>query len=572
MSIDEMAKVAEPWHGLTMREQDSIIFTCIKDPVAFGNEPMMTGGTTLRPVQADIMRGMYATVDNIPMPIGHRLYNTGICVAGMSSGKTHVASRVLGRELFSLLIYDHPAANWGLAKGTWIRLVNVATSKTQSKETVWDEFNDTLLKQSPYFMSFLPRILTGDVYYDTHSIHLKTMGSSAISAVGRNVKCAVIDEQAKFETEEGKRSGTFVFDSLSRSTTRFGMEGLVFSIGSILHENDPLMTEYYKTLEPELYPGMVGWKYTTLEMNPTFSVEVYLAHKARDPITSARDYDCVPEHAGIHFYGNRDLIYTDPNIPNKLEHFVEYCEKKWEKIRKKTKMMGELEDFTGLSTEESEKLENEIKTISLGLRSMKPRLLPDRHIHVLGGDPAIARDGFGLAIAYKEIIPMSQRPKMIIEVDKSVLSKRITIDGLHRFKPKTETGVEVDPAFISFVCWEGSRFFKIRYAAFDTWNFPTTQIMLKKKGVNVVEGGHIVKLEDCEKFKDRQYYRTIRICSNPWIEKEMKDLIKKGKKVDHPRSGTKDVYDAAVLTQWLLDNPDLAGLFEPAGIPFAEVF
>ena len=572
LTLEQMNTIAEPWVDLTFREQDEIIWRCISDPVEFANEPMMCGGSVLRPIQAKIMAELYTTKDDVPMPRGKRLYNTGIGVAGMSSGKTHLASRVLGRETFSLTIYDEPALHWGLARGSWIRLINMATSRTQSKETVWDEFNDTLIKQSPYFMSFAPRILTSDIYFDDHSVHLKTLGSSGISAVGRNVKCAVIDEQAKFETEEGKRSGKFVFDSLSRSTTRFGMEGLVFSIGSILHENDPLMTEYYKTQQPDLYPGMIGWLYTTLEMNPVFDREVYLAHKARDPITAARDYDCVPEHAGIHFYGNRDLIRIDPKVPNLLAFFVEFCEKKWSFIKKKTKMNRKLEEFTDLGDEESKLVQREIEDISRGISQFKPRIVRPRHLHVLTGDPAIARDAFGLALAYKEVIPLSQRPAMIVEVDKSILNTRITIDGLHRFRPKKETGVEVDPAFISFVCWEAARFFKVRYAAFDTWNFPTTQMMLKRRGVSVVEGGHIVKLDDCEVFKDRQFYRTIRICDYPWIVDEMKALIKKNNKVDHPRNGSKDVYDAAVLSQWLLDNPELGKLFEPKGIPITEVF
>jgi len=572
--IDEetMAKIAEPWNDLTFREQDEIILRCIRDPVEFANEPMMCGGSKLRPIQAKIMSELYVTEDGRPMPRGRRKYNIGICVAGMSSGKTHLASRILGRELFSLTIYDNPAVHWGLAKGSWIRLINMATSRTQSKETVWDEFNDTLLKQSPYFMSFAPKILTTDIYFDSHHVHLKSLGSSGISAVGRNVKCAVIDEMAKFETEEGKRSGKFVFDSLSRSTTRFGMDGLVFSIGSILHENDPLMTEYYKTQEPDLYPSMIGWKYTTLEMNPNFDYQVYLAHKSRDPITAARDYDCVPEHAGIHFYGNRDLIRIEEKIPNLLAPFIEYCSSKWKLIRKKTRLQGEIETFESLSEDEIRDFDTEISKLSRSLSHMKPRLVRPKHIHVLGGDPAIARDAFGLAIAYKEVLPMSQRPKMVVEVDKYVLNTRITIDGLYRFRPIAETGVEVDPAFISYVCREAARFFKVRYAAFDTWNFPTTQYMLKRAGVSVIEGGHIVKLEDCERFKDRQYYSTIRICNYPYIIEEMKALIKKNNKVDHPRNGSKDVYDAAVLTQWILDNPDLSSLFEPAGIPFAEVF
>jgi len=163
---------------------------------------------------------------------------------------------------------------------------------------------------------------------------------------------------------------------------------------------------------------------------------------------------------------------------------------------------------------------------------------------------------------------------MVIKVDESIITYEITIDGLWRFLPKDETGVEVDTTFVTFVCWEASKWFGVRYAAFDTWNFPSTQQAIRRRGTHVVEGGHVVKLEDCEKFKDRQYYRTIRICNYPHIEKEMKELIKKGTKVDHPSKGSKDVYDAAVLVSWLLDLDDkeLKKLFkEKSGIPLTVV-
>jgi hypothetical protein len=563
-----MLSIAEPWNDLTFKERDEVLFRCIRDPVEFSNEPLMCGGSQLRPVQAEIIGKVYETYDDAPLPYGRRKYNVAIIVAGMSSGKTHIASRVIGYEGLNLLVHKHPAQHWGYAKGSWVRIVNLATSKTQSQETVWEEFKDTLFNHSPYFMSHLPEILTFDIRFRKKKVHVKTLGSSGISSAGRNLKCAVIDEQAKFETEEGKRSGKFVFDSLTRSTSRFGFQGLTFSIGSILHDNDPLMTEYKKTLDRVLNPHMIGFKYTTLEMNPHFTQEEYEAHKARDPITCARDFDCVPEHAGIHFYGNRDLIRIEPELPNKLEPFIEFCEKKWELAKRKSQKIRNYhpDDFKDPSF-----LPDEIAKIDKKIRALKPRLVPEKNIHVLTGDPAIARDAFGLAIAYKRVLPMSQRPKMVVKVDETILQTQVTIDGLWRFRPKAETGVEVDPAFITYACWEAARWFKVRYAAFDTWNFPTTQTTLKRRGVNVVEGGHVVKLADCENFKDRQYYRTIRICNYPFIIDEMKGLIKKSNKVDHPKKGSKDVYDAAVLTTWLLDNPELKDLFEPSGIPMAVV-
>ena len=571
LTTEQMQSIADPWNDLTLKERDEILFRTLRDPVEFCNEPMMTGGAKLRPKQADIIRATYATYNNEPLPYGRRKYNVAIVVAGMSSGKTHIASRVMGYETLNLVIHKDPIVHWGYAKGSWVRLVNVATSKTQSQETVWDEFKDTLFTLSPYFMHLLPEIYTFDIRFRPKKVHIKTLGSSGISAVGRNLKCAVIDEMAKFETEEGKRSGKFVFDSLTRSTSRFGFQGLTFSIGSILHENDPLMTEYKKTLDRQLNPHMIGFKYRTLEMNPHFTLEEYNAHKARDPITCYRDFDCIPEFAGVHFYGNPDLIRIETDLPNKLEPFIEYCERKWTLAKKKSQ---KLRNYHPDDFKDPAYLPDEIAKIDVKLRNLKPRLVKDNQIHVLTGDPAIARDAFGLAIGYKRILPMSQRPKMVIKVDESIIANEITIDGLHRFRPKKETGVEVDVTFVTFVCWEAARWFNARYAAFDTWNFPGTQQAIRRRGTRVVEGGHVVKLEDCENFKDRQYYRTIRICNYPWIADEMKNLIKKGNKVDHPKKGSKDVYDAAVLVSWLLDLPkeELQKLFkEKKGIPYAYV-
>ncbi|MCK4826036.1 hypothetical protein KA005_60370, partial [bacterium] len=409
------------------------------------------------------------------------------------------------------------------------------------------------------------------IYFKPKRVHVKTLGSSAISAVGRNVKCAVIDEMAKFETEEGKRSGKFVFDSLTRSTGRFGFEGLTFSIGSILHENDPLMTEYYKALERKVNPHMIGWKFTSLEMNPYFSIEEYEAHKARDPTTCARDFDCIPEHAGMHFYGNRDLIRIEPSLPNKLEPFIKFCDHKWAKAKRK---MSELRRYNPDDDKDSKIFREALSKLSKEFRHMKPDMVKESFPHVLGGDPAIKRDAFGLAIAYKRILPLSQRPQMVIKVNEQVISTEITIDGLYRFRPKKETGVEVDATFVSFVCAEASKWFGVRRAAFDTWNFPSTQQAIRGTGASVAEGGHVVKLEDCENFKDRQYYRTIRICNYPFIVGEMKDLIKKGNKVDHPKKGSKDVYDAAVLTSWILDMDDEAvekTFLRPTSVPITVV-
>jgi len=152
--------------------------------------------------------------------------------------------------------------------------------------------------------------------------------------------------------------------------------------------------------------------------------------------------------------------------------------------------------------------------------------------YILTGDPALKHDGFGLAIGHLEL-------------------DEFHIDGLWRFKG--ERGMELDPLKIKDDILGIIDTFHPIFAVFDTWSFPETQEEIRRKGVPVET--HVVQKEDYDKVKELYYQDKIRVCNYPLVLEELRDLrLYRGKKVDHPVGGSKDVSDALANCVWALEN------------------
>jgi len=91
------------------------------------------------------------------------------------------------------------------------------------------------------------------------------------------------------------------------------------------------------------------------------------------------------------------------------------------------------------------------------------------------------------------------------------------------------------------------------YAAFDTWGFPETQEEIRRKGIPVET--HVVNKENYDRVKELFFRDKLRICNYPFVLDELKGLrIYRGKKVDHPPGGSKDVADAMTNLVWALEE------------------
>jgi hypothetical protein len=544
------------WADLPYIKRSAMVQLALRSPKYWVTEPFFVGDIVLRPKQLEIFLSVWETDTGQAFPKGKKKYQEIQLVAGMRSGKTFLASIILGYAIFVLCNMPAIWKEYGLAKGSEIALVVIATSQTQAMRTVWGVFINTLWEISPYFewlRNTYARSLKEHITINMPhgKILVEALSTSGMSAVGRTVYMAFFDELAKMELTDSKRSGEFVYQSLSKSTATFQSEGQRISIGSILHDQDPLWLLYQRSQEVDekgkpKYPSMKGFFYTTPQMNPYFDEDYLRQEWEKDPISANRDFYCIPESGGMIFYANKEIIQYNPANKNVLEQMWPYIQENWDMYSKWS---------------EQKALNPMLKQPTYKEYPVKPR--PGR-MYVLAGDPAFKSDAFGIALGFREIIPKRDRPKEIIMsgvTDVRMITDRIVLDGLWRVLPKKmgDKVGEIDPRFITFALTEIARHFNVSFAVFDTWNFPTTQKTLKTIGVFVLEPHRIMK-EDCERLKERQFYGTLDICKYEYILKEMRELIRVNttKGVDHPPKGSKDVFDSAVLVQWILD----VGLYE----------
>ncbi len=152
--------------------------------------------------------------------------------------------------------------------------------------------------------------------------------------------------------------------------------------------------------------------------------------------------------------------------------------------------------------------------------------------YVFTGDPALKHDAFGIALGH-------------IELDEYY------IDGLWRFK--SEKGAELNPLDVRDKILGIADTFHPLYAVFDTWGFPETQEEIRRKGIPIET--HIVKKEEYDRVKELFYQGKLHVCNYPLVIDELKNLrLYRGKRVDHPPGGSKDVADALANLVWALEE------------------
>jgi len=315
------------------------ILKALDDPVFFAEDSYFLG-CELYPKQAEVLKEFYEG--------GFREL---VLISGMRSGKTFLASVFAAYEAFKLLTKADPIEYYGLAPGSLIFIVVVATSEKQAYDTIFNEIRNRIVR-SPFFREYRPRFLMNEIIFPTKNIRILCGTSLSASSVGRNVKLAIFDELARFEESTSKRGAWEVYTSLKRSTSTFGDEGYCISISSIRHQTDIMMTLYRQA---ETNPKMLALRFATWEFNPRFKLEDFEDELNRDPLAFWRDYGSTPMAGRMPFLPNPDIVPFDSGIPNNLELLAE-----------------------GLSTRFNREAS-----------------------YVLAGDPAIRHDAFGLALVHE---------------------------------------------------------------------------------------------------------------------------------------------------------------------------
>jgi hypothetical protein len=141
--------------------------------------------------------------------------------------------------------------------------------------------------------------------------------------------------------------------------------------------------------------------------------------------------------------------------------------------------------------------------------------------YIMTGDPAIKFDSFGIALGHLN------RDNVVV------------VDFIHKISPK----LEVDPAEVVYYIDVLKSRFNITKFIIDQWNYPETLKKIQEKGIEIVF--NTVGLKEHDKLKEAWKLKQIDCYDSPELFSELANLeIHQGKKIDHPRKGSKDEADA----------------------------
>ena len=468
----------------------SLILEASKNPAFFNSNDYFCG-YGLYPKLEEIMAEFYTYDRN-----GTPLYNELDMVCGKKSGKTTLASRICCYEAFDLLIRPDPAAYYGLEPETEIFIIGLAKSEEQAHDTIFSKIR-TVMKRSPFFRSFNPKFYSLEIRFPTKNVNILCGCSSSGSMTGRPVKAICFDEIAQFDETQSQRGAWQVYSLLSKDTHPFGFHGKRIVTTSPRHVNDIGMQLLARA---KVHPRMLWVHEPTWKLNPTpiyaYDSPEMKAERDKDPLTFWRDFGAEPWSSIETYYREPDIITFEDGTRNALQMFFE-------------------EDI------------------------LPP---PASNQYVFSGDPAKKHDGFGMCLAQIQFTGKTKEGEP---------EGTIVADGLYRLTPTKKR--ELDPIFVKDRILSVVKTFPVRYAVFDTWNYPEAQEAIRRLGVPVEN--HLVSKSEHDSVKRRLYFEKLKLCPYTTLKGELKNLkVINARKVDHPKGGHKDVADALANAVWALEN------------------
>lgn len=443
-------------------------------------------------------------------------YQEGALIWGIGAGKSYLTSIATAYIAYRVLCLPNAAAHYGLAPGSQIAIANFSVTATQAKAVVFEEIA-ARIDASPAFAEpgfQRDKTIRSELRWPDRGLRIFPGNSQATSAIGYNILAAVVDEASWLpEVQESVRvagqTGGHQYDAaeelynalakrmLSRGNEQWRNDSLLLMISSPRYVGDFLEG---KALEARTNDQVYTSRIPTWAGHPASNLSggsfrdetcgavpiEYFEQFKRNPERARRDLGAVPSIAIGGFFSDPAVIYanTDPDMQSPFLADGQF---------------------------------------SPGWRGEG---MPALHVHV---DLGLRRDACGIAGAY------ALRDGRIVQA----FVKRVT--------PEDHEG-EIDFERIRdfIIVLRDVHGWEIKRVTYDGWQSVDSQQMLRKRGITT---------EQVSVDKDTVAYDTYKdlLCSGRLVyyfdealvgELSRLELIR-GKKVDHPPNGSKDIADAA---------------------------
>lgn len=216
---------------------------------------------------------------------------------GRRASKSLLASIVVAYEFYKLCILESPQEHYEISRTSWIGILVLATTATQSKDTIFGSVIGTFQN-----CAFFKRLeAKGDLFIGTEYITLKSKlitiksgNSKSAAQVGGNLICLVMDEFALFTSDSEESNAMHLWSSLGISLSPFGYHGKRLALSSAICDGDAIeqLINMGKNDDTLMTLEACSW-----EINPK-------SHPDVNPITRS-EYALNPKTAALHYENKR---------------------------------------------------------------------------------------------------------------------------------------------------------------------------------------------------------------------------------------------------------------------------
>lgn len=200
-------------------------------------------------------QGVYPLLRKVVRDLMIGNYNEASLVCWLGSWKSFISSLTATYVTHHLLCLRNPHHFYKLVKDKPIGIMNMGLTATQALKVVFESIK-TFISGSDFFMQMSPKIgASGVIKFERESIELISGNSKVTTQLGFNLFCAILDEAAFYYEEANTSSGNTannektnvaqgLYEGLKgRISSRFGTEGLIMMISSPRTVSDYIMSK-----------------------------------------------------------------------------------------------------------------------------------------------------------------------------------------------------------------------------------------------------------------------------------------------------------------------------------------
>ena len=406
-----------------------------------------------------------------------------------------------------------------------IVVVNMGTTATQAKNVIFAGIR-RLMENSPFFQEYQPEILQTEIRFPRKNIALYCGNSQETMPIGMNVICGVLDEAAWYLDNEDKSIAENIYNTMkNRIVSRFGEKGFIFVISAPRYVDD-FITRLYEKSKGKGYIYATSFKTWEVKDRSLMKQEEFEFNAGNEIWKVPMDFKNIADANPEKFM--RDFGAKPSMVLEAFDRDADIVERNCNLSRESPiDELGRFKDWFKATDSEP------------------------RYIHI---DLGYKKDACGLAMGrfdgYDEV-DGERRPK-------------VYIDLMLQIKPSETAKGEVVFEDVRRIVYDlKRRGFNISLVTFDGFQSVDSIQILKTHSINAEVLSVDRDTKAYETLKELLHTQRIDFYRYEPFMKEYKRLeLVKGKKVDHPLGGSKDVADAVAGVCYNVCQRKVSGFLE----------